>query len=109
MPILYPYQRRWLDDKSRFKVGMFARQTGKTFTTTLEVAEDMVDAEVSGRRVRWVILSRGERQAREAMEEGVKLHLRAMNVGFEAFTDDFRLADNTTVRALEVVTKTAPV
>ena len=105
MPILYPYQRRWLDDKSRFKVGMFARQTGKTFTTTLEVAEDMVDAEVSGRRVRWVILSRGERQAREAMEEGVKLHLRAMNVGFEAFTDDFRLADNTTVRALEVVTK----
>lgn len=52
MPILYPYQRRWLDDKSRFKVGMFARQTGKTFTTTLEVAEDMVDAEVSGRRVR---------------------------------------------------------
>ena len=105
MPILYPYQRRWLDDKSRFKVGMFARQTGKTFTTTLEVAEDMVDAEVSGRRVRWVILSRGERQAREAMDEGVKLHLRAMNVGFEAFTDDFRLADNTTVRALEVVTK----
>ena len=53
MPILYPYQRRWLDDKSRFKAGMFARQTGKTFTTTLEVAEDMVDAEVSGRRVRW--------------------------------------------------------
>mgnify|MGYP006954172279 CR=1 FL=1 len=30
--ILYPYQRRWLDDKSRFKIGMFARQTGKTFT-----------------------------------------------------------------------------
>ena len=33
--ILYPYQRRWLDDKSRFKIGMFARQSGKTFTTTL--------------------------------------------------------------------------
>lgn len=54
---------------------------------------------------RWVILSRGERQAREAMEEGLKLHLRAMNVGFEAFTDDFRLSDNTVVKALEVVTK----
>lgn len=103
--ILYPYQRRWLDDKSRFKIGMFARQTGKTFTTTLEIAEDLVDSEVAGRRTRWVILSRGERQAREAMEEGLKLHLRAMNVGFEAFTDDFRLSDNTVVKALEVVTK----
>ena len=103
--ILYPYQRRWLDDKSRFKIGMFARQTGKTFTTTLEIAEDLVDAEVAGRRTRWVILSRGERQAREAMEEGLKLHLRAMNVGFEAFTDDFRLSDNTVVKSLEVVTK----
>ena len=30
--ILYPYQRRWLDDNARFKIGMFARQTGKTFT-----------------------------------------------------------------------------
>lgn len=103
--ILYPYQRRWLDDKSRFKIGMFARQTGKTFTTTLEIAEDLIDAEVTGRRTRWVILSRGERQAREAMEEGLKLHLRAMNVGFEAFTDDFRLSDNTVVKSLEVVTK----
>ena len=103
--ILYPYQRRWLDDKSRFKIGMFAKQTGKTFTTTLEIAEDLIDAEVTGRRTRWVILSRGERQAREAMEEGLKLHLRAMNVGFEAFTDDFRLSDNTVVKSLEVVTK----
>ena len=67
--ILYPYQRRWLDDNARFKIGMFARQTGKTFTTTLEIALDMVFAELEGRRTRWVILSRGERQAREAMEE----------------------------------------
>lgn len=104
-PILYPYQRRWLDDASRFKIGMFARQTGKTFTTTLEIAEDLAEAEVSGRRTRWVILSRGERQAREAMDEGVKLHLRAMGAGFEAFTDNFRLSDSTTVKALEVVTR----
>ena len=78
-PILYPYQKAWLEDDSRFKIGMFARQTGKTFTTTLEIALDMALAELEGRRTRWVILSRGERQAREAMEEGVKLHLRAMN------------------------------
>lgn len=100
--ILYPYQKAWLEDDSRFKIGMFARQTGKTFTTTLEIALDMALAELEGRRTRWVILSRGERQAREAMEEGVKLHLRAMNAAFEALETDFRLADRTTVRALEV-------
>ena len=104
-PILYPYQKAWLEDDSRFKIGMFARQTGKTYTTTLEIALDMVFAEMEDRRTRWVILSRGERQAREAMEEGVKLHLRAMNAAFEMLETDFRLADRTTVRALEVSMK----
>lgn len=101
--ILYPYQTRWFEDDSRFKIGMFARQTGKTFTTTLEIATDMVEAELTGRRTRWVILSRGERQAREAIDEGVKMHLRAMNAAFEALDVDVRLEDRTTVRALEVV------
>lgn len=81
---LYGYQRRWLKDDSRFKIGMFARQTGKTFTTTLEIVNDCLDAESQGRRERWVILSRGERQAREAMEEGIKRHLNAYQVGFES-------------------------
>lgn len=74
---LYPYQQRWLKDKSRFKLGRFARQTGKTFTTTLEVVDDVLEAEAAGRKSPWVILSRGERQAREAMEEGVFRHLEA--------------------------------
>ncbi len=67
-----PYQKRWLADRSRFKIGMFSRQTGKTFTNCAEVVQDCIDAEVQGRRTRWVILSRGERQAKEAMETGVK-------------------------------------
>jgi phage FluMu gp28-like protein len=74
---LYPYQQRWLKDKSRFKLGRFARQTGKTFTTTLELVDDVLQAEAEGRKSPWVILSRGERQAREAMEEGVFRHLEA--------------------------------
>ena len=100
--VLHPYQKRWFNDNSRFKIGMFARQTGKTFTTTLEIVRDMVQAETKGRRTRWVILSRGERQAREAMEEGVKLHLAAFGAGFDAYETDFHLEDRTTVRALEV-------
>ena len=89
-PVLYPYQQRWLVDTSRLKAGMFARQTGKTFTATLEIVRDCIDAEDaerSGRRkigaARWVILSRGERQAREAMEEGVKRHLQTLQRAHE--------------------------
>ena len=69
---------------------MLARQTGKTFTATLEIVRDCIDAEDaerSGRRkigvARWVILSRGERQAREAMEEGVKRHLQTLQRAHE--------------------------
>ena len=74
---IYPYQQRWLKDRSRFKLGRFARQTGKTFTTTLEIVDDVLESEAAGVRSPWVILSRGERQAREAMEEGVFRHLDA--------------------------------
>jgi phage FluMu gp28-like protein len=95
---LHPYQRRWVQDDARFKIAMFARQCGKTFTSTLELALDVVRAQAQGRRVRWVILSRGERQAREAMNEGVKLHLRAMQAGFKEFETEF----SANVRALEV-------
>lgn len=49
---------------------MFARQTGKTFTTTFEIVMDCLASEAKGERTRWVILSRGERQAKEAMNEG---------------------------------------
>ncbi|MDD2467163.1 MAG: hypothetical protein PHI97_24505, partial [Desulfobulbus sp.] len=76
--LFYPYQQRWAGNDSRFKIGMFARQTGKTFTTTFEVASDSQLADLGGKRARWVILSRGERQAKEAIEEGVKRHCQAL-------------------------------
>lgn len=95
---LYPYQRRWVQDDSRFKIAMFARQCGKTFTSTLELALDCARAEALGQRRRWVILSRGERQAREAMNEGVKLHLAALSAGFKAYDYDWEPG----IRALEV-------
>ncbi len=95
---LYDYQKRWVQDDSRFKIAMFARQCGKTFTSTLELALDCVKADVAGSRKRWVILSRGERQAREAMNEGVKLHLAAMQAGFQAYDYEWEAG----IKALEV-------
>ena len=45
---LYAYQRRWVNDDARFKIAMFARQCGKTFTSTLELALDCARAEALG-------------------------------------------------------------
>ncbi|MCR6661838.1 MAG: terminase family protein [Luteimonas sp.] len=95
---LYPYQKRWITDQARFKIAMFARQCGKTFTSTLEIVLDCLEAEARGGRTRWVILSRGERQAREAMNEGVKVHLRAMQMAFKELDYDF----DASTKALEV-------
>ncbi|MGS4945192.1 terminase large subunit domain-containing protein [Meridianimarinicoccus sp. RP-17] len=73
----YPYQKRWLQDDARFKIGMMSRQIGKTFTTCGECVDDCIQAEIDGRRARWVILSRGERQAAEAMVEAIQPITRA--------------------------------
>ena len=83
-PILYPYQRRYLADASRYKAGMWSRQTGKTFTTTLEAVLDILDAEAAGRMRRWTIFSISRDRALDAMDSGAKLHLRAFGQAFEA-------------------------
>lgn len=98
---IYPYQQRWLLDRSRFKLGKFARQTGKTFTTTLEVVDEGFEAALQGRRTRWVILSRGERQAREAMDEGIKRHAQAYQLAIDAREFDWQGASGS-YKALEV-------
>jgi phage FluMu gp28-like protein len=68
----HPYQKRWLADESRFKSGMFARQTGKSFTNSGEIADDIIKHEMEKKKTRWVVLSRGERQAKEFMNENLK-------------------------------------
>lgn len=88
-PVLYAYQRRYLADHSRFKAGMWSRQTGKTFTTTLEAVLDILQAEASGRIARWTILSISRDRALDAMDNGVKLHLQAFKQAFEAMDEPF--------------------
>ena len=72
-----PYQRQWLLDQNRFKIGMFARQTGKTLTNAAEILQDCLAHELQGKKTRWLVLSKGERQAREMMEAYFKPLLRA--------------------------------
>lgn len=100
---LYGYQKNWLQDDSRFKIGMFARQTGKTFTTTLELVDNCFEAEARGGRERWVILSRGERQAKEAIEEGVKKHCQAYSIGIKEIEGEFKSESGERYTMLDVL------
>jgi len=59
-----PYQSKWLTDDERFKIGLMARQTGKSWTTALEAVLDC-----KHRNTSWVCLSAGERQALEWMRK----------------------------------------
>jgi len=99
---LYPYQRKWFLDRPRFKIGMFSRQTGKTFTTGLEIVDDGYVAAAQGRRSPWVILSRGERQAREAINEAIKPHAKAYGLVFEEKEFDWH-GGSGTYKAMEVI------
>lgn len=67
-----PYQRAWIEDASRFKVGMMTRRGGKTFGSCGEIVKDCIDHEATGKKTRWTILSRSELTAKEAMEDGLK-------------------------------------
>jgi phage FluMu gp28-like protein len=99
--LFHPYQIRWIEAQSRFKLAMMARQTGKSLCTTYEIARDCQLAEIEGRKTRWVILSRGERQAKEAIDEGVKVHCKAMGSIIKASEYDYSGGD-AKYRAMEV-------
>ena len=65
MQLLLPYQQRWVNDAARYKIGVWSRQTGKSFTTA---AESVLDA-LSDPGTKWVCMSAGERQALEWLEK----------------------------------------
>lgn len=61
---LLPYQADWVGDTARFKIGCWARQTGKSHATAGESVTDC-----QARKTTWVTLSAGERQALEWMRK----------------------------------------
>lgn len=79
---LYAYQRRWINDKSRFKIAVKSVQIGWTWAMALELAFDMMQA-----RTTWLWMSGSQRQSREAAEY-TKTHLQAMGVAGAALDID---------------------
>ncbi len=87
------WQKTYLADQSRFKLAHWARGTRKTFTTTLECVNDVMEVEANGGRTRWIIASRGERQSLVAIEFA-KQHAKAFALGIDAVTEERDLIDD---------------
>ncbi|ESA37326.1 terminase [Leptolyngbya sp. Heron Island J] len=85
---LLSYQIDCFNDRSRFKLLLWGRGCRKTFTVTLEIVDDCFSTEAEGRRTTWVILSRGDRQAMEAIQEAQR-HCRAYLLPLQIETSEF--------------------
>lgn len=73
--ILLFYQRRWLVDRSRFKIALKARQIGFSFIIALEGLLEAIE-----QRKNIIYLSASERQSQELLEK-VIMHARALSYG----------------------------
>jgi phage FluMu gp28-like protein len=93
---LTEYQKRWIEDKSRFKIGMMSRQGGKSFGTSLEAVIDCYE-----HKTKWVFLSAGERQSRELMSTAA-MHARAIGLAVIELEGTFKEGD-TEYKQLEIV------
>src|SRR5262245_53978060 len=62
---LLPYQSAFAANNSRFKIGLWARQTGKDHTTAAEAVIDCLH----NPGTTWIILAASERQALESLNK----------------------------------------
>ena len=96
LPLL-SYQKRWVHDKSRFKMGLWARQTGKSFSTSLEAVDDCLE-----QRTDWVFLSSGERQSKELIRKA-KMHTMAYNAAVYDQEATYKTGKGAEYKQLEIL------
>ncbi|MCE5212981.1 MAG: terminase family protein [Deltaproteobacteria bacterium] len=94
---LTEYQINWVNDKSRFKIGVLTRQGGKSFEAALETVDDGME-----HKTMWVILSAGERQSKEVINK-CAMHARAYGMAVQELESDFIVDKDTKYKQLEIV------
>jgi len=67
--ILFPYQVDWVEDASRWKFGLMARQVGKDFSAGFEGIKECVEADLARKKVTWLIAAPSERQSLESLQK----------------------------------------
>jgi phage FluMu gp28-like protein len=81
--LLLPYQLKWVSDESRFKYGLWSRQTGKDFSSGCEIVEDCI----RNPKTNWLIGAAGERQALESLSK-CKEWAEAYKLQIEEYAED---------------------
>src|ERR1700677_3782458 len=66
---LLDYQRQWVNDHERWKIGLMARQVGKDHAAAAEGIADCIMAEARKERTTWLIAAPSERQSLESLEK----------------------------------------
>ena len=79
--LLLEYQFANREDKSRFKISLMGRQTGKDFTSESEIAEDCLVRP----KTDWMIAAPSERQALDTLDQG-----KTWAEGFDLKIDDYK-------------------
>ena len=97
--ILLPWQQSWVADRSRFKIGMWSRQTGKSFSTACEAVLACATQAQNSSEL-WVVLSAGERQALEWMEKAKKW-TKAVKATVDSY-DEIRDSANALISRAEI-------
>lgn len=92
---LLPYQRAAVESPARFRWDCWARQTGKSFTTSLR----RILRGLRRRRTQ-IFLSAGERQSKELMAKA-RQHCEALKIATDYY--DNRYFKNMSIKQLEIV------
>lgn len=81
--LLYPLQRKFIDDRAQYKIGVTTRQWGKSTVTSGEAVHDcLIDP-----GTKWVCMSAGERQSVEWLNKA-KEWQAAYQMVIKDFTED---------------------
>ena len=72
---LYPYQRRWIEDKSRLKIACKSRRIGYSFAAGFRALRSCLEW-----KHKVIILSKKEELAKEFISEAVAPHVRAIGI-----------------------------
>lgn len=99
LDVLLPFQRRYVDDASRFKLWNASRQIGKSFATAGEETLDCVANAATS--AGWVVMSAGERQVVEFMDK-VQTWAQAFGSALEGY-DEFRDSPQALIKRAEAV------
>lgn len=82
--LLLPYQRKWVEDQSRFKIWNKSRQIGGSFASAFEIVLSCLAKQGDV----WIVLSKGEDQVKEYFRTLVKI-INIFKASYQFKGEDF--------------------